>query len=56
MWNPVLAHTFYGQTEEELENLVQAHRTTDSFFDASFNGIFKWKGTEIKLKNTVQYS
>lgn len=50
-WNPVLKHEFYGNTEEELENLIQAHRITDSFFDASYQGKFKWKGTEIKLKN-----
>lgn len=55
-FNLVLTHTFYGNNEEEIENLVQAHRITDSFFDASFKGIFKWKGTEIKLKNIVQYS
>lgn len=56
MWNPVLMHRFYGETEEELENLVQSHKITDTFFSASFNGTFNWKGTEIKLKNTVQYS
>lgn len=55
-WNPVLKHTFYGDTEEELESLIKAHKMTDTFFDASFKGIFKWKGTDIKLKNTVQYS
>lgn len=51
-WNPVLTHTFYGQNEEELENLVQTHINTDSFFAASFKGLFNWKGTEIKLKNS----
>lgn len=52
IWNPVLAHTFYGETEEELENLIQSHRKTDIFFDASFKGTFNWKGTKIELKNS----
>lgn len=55
-WNPVLMHRFYGETEEELESLVQSHKVTDTFFSASFNGTFNWKGTKIELKNIVQYS
>lgn len=52
MWNPVLTHKLYANSEEELENLVQVHRMTDAFFDASFKGVFNWKGTDIKLKNS----
>lgn len=51
-WNPVLVHTFYGKDEEELANLIQAHRMTDKFFAASFVGIFDWKGSKIELKNS----
>lgn len=54
-WNPVLSHDFYANTNEELENLIQAHRKSDPFFDASFNGTFNWKGSKIELKNTVEY-
>lgn len=52
-WNPVLTHTFYGNTEEEISQLITSHRSTDSFFDASFNGEFKWKEGIIKLKNEI---
>lgn len=51
-WTPVLKHTFYGESEEELADLINAHRSTDSFFRSSFEGVFKWKGSEIKLKNS----
>ncbi len=52
-WNPVLTHTFYGNTENEINQLIDAHRKTDSFFDASFTGEFKWKEGTIQLKNTI---
>ncbi len=52
-WRPTLKHTFYGNTENEILELVNSHRRTDTFFDASFSGIFKWKDGSIKLKNTV---
>ena len=47
-WNPVLIHTFLGNTEEEIAGLIDAHRQTDSFFDASFSGFFKYsRWTEL---------
>ena len=55
-WNPILVHRFYANSEEELENSIQVHKMSDSFFAASFDGVFNWKGTEIKLNNTIQYS
>lgn len=58
-WTPVLMHRFYGESEEELADLINAHRTTDAFFRASFDGIFNWKGSTIKLKNSepkIEYS
>lgn len=53
IWRRTLGHTFYSDTEDEIIGLVNAHRQTDTFFDASFSGIFEWKGGTIKLKNTV---
>lgn len=58
-WTPVLKHTFYGESEEELADLINAHRTTDVFFRSSFTGNFDWKGSTIKLKNSepkIEYS
>lgn len=52
-WNKVLAHIFYGNNEDEISQLIQAHRQTDSFFDSSFKGVFNWKGGTIKLKNKI---
>ncbi len=53
IWIPTLGHIFYANTEDEILSLVNAHRQTDSFFDASFSGIFKWKEGIIYLKNKV---
>lgn len=50
-WIPVLKHTFYGNTEDEIIGLIKSHKQTDSFFRASFEGVFNWKGGTIKLKN-----
>lgn len=50
-WIPVLTHTFHGNSEEEIANLIDAHKETDSFFRASFEGVFSWKGGSIKLRN-----
>jgi hypothetical protein len=55
-WNPILVHSFYGDNNEQIENLVAVHRMGDPFFDASFKGTFNWKGTDIKLKNTIEYN
>lgn len=52
-WNEVLSHTFYGNTENEISQLIEAHRKTDSFFNSSFKGIFEWKGGSIELKNVI---
>jgi hypothetical protein len=51
MWNPTVTHTFYGETAEELRRIKDAHKKTDSFFNASFigkvNGIVLMNGNEI---------
>jgi hypothetical protein len=39
-WHPTVSHCFYGDTEEELYKIRNAHRKTDTFFDASFTGKF----------------
>ncbi|MDD3474311.1 MAG: hypothetical protein PHP08_00225 [Candidatus Dojkabacteria bacterium] len=52
-WHPVVRHTFYGNSEEEINSIVEAHRKTDSFFDSSFDGIFRTDDVEIILKNEI---
>lgn len=32
---PVLTHTFYGKTADEINGIVAAHQQTDSFFRAA---------------------
>lgn len=44
-----IGHIFYGDTIEDIQGLIAAHRKTDTFFDGSFSG--QWK--DIKLKNEV---
>lgn len=39
-WHPTVTHTFYGDTEEELHKIRDAHRKTDTFFNGSFTGSF----------------
>lgn len=50
-WIPTLTHRFYGNSQEEIDSLIDSHRKTDSFFNASFEGLFIWKDGEIQLKN-----
>lgn len=40
-WHATLTHTFYGNTEDELYKIRDAHRKTDTFFNGSFTGGFK---------------
>lgn len=46
-WHIVLSHVFYGNGQYEINQIIEAHRKTDSFFNASFDG--EWNG--IILKN-----
>ena len=46
-WYKILSHIFYGNGQYEINQIIEAHRKTDSFFNASFDG--KWNG--IILKN-----
>ncbi len=34
-------HEFFGNTEDEARKVLEAHRKTDAFFDASFTGNFR---------------
>ncbi len=52
-WTPVITHTVYGDTREEMYGIIESHQKTDAFFAASFTGKFEWKGGIIKLKNIV---
>lgn len=52
-WNPILTHIFYGNNNDEIDQLIKAHRKTDVFFDASFTGEFKWNEGTIRLKNII---
>lgn len=48
----VLSHTFHASTQEELYAIMNAHKETDPFFKASFEGEFKYKGGILYLKNS----
>lgn len=50
-----LTHTFYADTQQDLFSLMEAHKTTDSFFRASFEGVFKWKEGVIVLRNSEPF-
>lgn len=39
-WVATVAHSFYGDTEEEANRVMEAHKKTDRFFSASFTGQF----------------
>lgn len=49
IWREILVHIFYGDTMDEIQGLILAHRKTDTFFDGSFLGHYKG----IKLKNEI---
>jgi|SRR3972149_950578 len=52
IWKSTVTHVFTGETEERVYQIMEAHRTTDAFFAASFKGVFPWKGGDIYLKNS----
>ncbi len=52
IWKATLTHVFTGETIERVHEIAEAHKKTDTFFAASFDGVFKWKGGEIYLKNS----
>jgi hypothetical protein len=46
-WVAMVSHTFFADTQQELIQIIEAHRRSDDYFDASFKG--EYKG--IKLLN-----
>ena len=52
IWKATLTHVFTGDTVERAYQIMEAHKTTDSFFAASFKGVLPWKGGNIYLKNS----
>ena len=46
-WNPVVQHIFYGNTYTNVLAVMEAHRRSDNFFNASFTGMYNG----IRLKN-----
>jgi hypothetical protein len=51
-WNPVLTHTFWGNTLDQAVEYAKSHLITDKFFRASFSGSMPWKGGTLVLANT----
>lgn len=49
VWIETLTHIFVGDTIEEIQEIIAAHKKTDAFFSGGFLG--QWK--DIKLKNEV---
>jgi hypothetical protein len=52
-WSAVTSHEFYGDTIEQAFDILKAHMTTDTFFDASFKGKFVYNGQEVILVNSA---
>lgn len=51
-WIATLSHSFHASDQDTLFRLIEAHRTTDSYFNASFNGFFPYKEGIIYLRNS----
>lgn len=51
-WKESVTHEFHGDTIEEAHAVLTAHKLTDTFFNASFIGVFSFKGGIIYLKNS----
>lgn len=51
-WEAVISHTFHGRTQQEIFGLIDAHKITDSFFAASFEGQFQYHMGTIYLRNS----
>jgi hypothetical protein len=57
-WIASISHTFHAHDQETLFKLIEAHKTTDTYFKSSFDGIFYYHGGIIYLRNSeakVQY-
>ena len=52
IWKATVSHIFSGETVERVHQIADAHKKTDTFFAASFEGVFPWKDGNIYLKNS----
>ena len=52
VWKATVSHVFTGETVGRVHQIMEAHKTTDIFFAASFEGVLPWKGGNIYLKNS----
>ncbi len=52
IWNATVTHVFHGETTERVYQISDAHKLTDAFYRASFEGRFPYKGGVIILKNS----
>lgn len=51
-WLATVTHIFHADNVQRAYQIMDAHKQTDSFFKASFEGRFPWKGGEIILRNS----
>lgn len=51
-WKATVTHIFHADNVQRAYQIMESHKQTDSFFRASFEGIFPWKGGEIILRNS----
>lgn len=51
-WIATISHTFHASDQETLFRLIEVHKTTDSYFAASFTGKFDYHGGTIYLRNS----
>jgi uncharacterized protein YpbB len=57
-WEATISHTFHGKSQQEIFDLIESHKSTDTFFAASFTGTFYYYSGVIYLKNSemkIQY-
>ncbi len=52
IWKATVTHVFSGETVERVQEIAEAHKKTDTFFAASFEGVFPWGDGNIYLKNS----
>lgn len=51
-WIASVSHSFHAHDQETLFRLIEAHKTTDSYFKASYEGVFYYHGNTIYLINS----
>lgn len=52
IWKATVTHVFSGETIERVYQISEAHKVTDQFYKASFEGRFPYKDRVIILKNS----